>query len=154
MTRPPRAPDTSIVTRELLLRIVIVGALMLLGSFGLFTAAMDAGATDEVARTLAVNAFVAMEIGYLFNCRSLHQSIWRIGWFSNVWVWVGIGSTVALQIAFTYLPFMNAIFGSAPLPLTAWWPVIALGALISLVIGAVKWWENQREAARNAVTTC
>lgn len=154
MTRPPRAPDTSIVTRELLLRIVIVGALMLLGSFGLFTAAMDAGATDEVARTLAVNAFVAMEIGYLFNCRSLHQSIWRIGWFSNVWVWVGIGSTVALQIAFTYLPFMNAIFGSAPLPLTAWWPVIALGALISLVIGAVKWWENQREAARNSVTTC
>ena len=146
MTRPPRASDSAIVTRELLWRIVIVGALMLLGSFGLFTAALSAGATDEVARTLAVNAFVAMEIGYLFNCRSLRQSIWRIGWFSNVWVWVGIGSTVALQFAFTYVPFMNDIFGSAPLPITAWWPVIALGVLISLVIGAVKWWENRQRA--------
>ena len=146
MTRPPRASDSAIVSRELLWRIAIVGALMLLGSFGLFTAATRAGATDEVARTLAVNAFIAMEIGYLFNCRSLHGSVWSIGWFSNAWVWVGIGSTIALQMAFTYVPFMNEIFGSAPLPLTAWWPVIALGVLISLVIGAVKWWENRQRA--------
>ena len=152
MTRPPRDPKSSIVTGELLLRIVIVGGLMLLGSFGLFTAAIDAGATDEVARTLAVNAFVAMEIGYLFNCRSLHGSVWSIGWFSNVWVWVGIGSTIALQVAFTYVPFMNEIFGSAPLPLTAWWPVIALGVLISLVIGSVKWLENQRKAPPRAAS--
>ena len=152
MTRPPRAPDSSIVTRELLLRIVIVGALMLLGSFGLFIAAMDAGATDEVARTLAVNAFVAMEIGYLFNCRSLHQSVWRIGWFSNVWVWVGIASMVTLQFAFTYVPFMNEIFGSAPLPLVAWSPVIALGLLTFMVIGVVKWWENQIHLSTDART--
>jgi cation-transporting ATPase F len=143
MLRPPRPPDTQIVTRELVLRIVIVGALMLVGSFGLFTAALDAGATTAEARTLAVNAFVAMEIGYLFNCRSLHESIWRIGVFSNVWVWVGVGSTIALQIGFTYLPFMNEVFGSAPLPLTAWWPVVALGVTLSLVIGAVKWLENR-----------
>jgi Ca2+-transporting ATPase len=130
------------------LRIVIVGAMMLLGSFGLFTAALDAGATDAEARTLAVNAFVAMEIGYLFNCRSLHQSVWKIGWFTNKWIWVGIGSTIALQIAFTYVPFMNGVFGSAPLPLIAWWPVIALGVLISLVIGAVKWLEKLRDNSR------
>ena len=148
MTRPPRPPNNQIVTSELVLRIVIVGAMMLLGSFGLFTAALDAGATDAEARTLAVNAFVAMEIGYLFNCRSLHQSVWKIGWFTNKWIWVGIGSTIALQIAFTYVPFMNGVFGSAPLPLIAWWPVIALGVLISLVIGAVKWLEKLRDNSR------
>ena len=153
MTRPPRPPNTQIVTSELVLRIVIVGAMMLLGSFGLFTAALDAGATDAEARTLAVNAFVAMEIGYLFNCRSLHQSVWKIGWFTNKWIWVGIGSTIALQIAFTYLPFMNDVFGSAPLPLSAWWPVIALGVLISLLIGAVKWLENQRDNNRGELAT-
>lgn len=152
MTRPPRPTGSQIVTGELVLRIVIVGAMMLLGSFGLFSAALDAGATDAEARTLAVNAFVAMEIGYLFNCRSLHQSVWAIGWFTNRWIWVGIGSTIALQIAFTYLPFMNEVFGSAPLPLTAWWPVIALGVLISLVIGSVKWLENQRDNHRVVAT--
>ena len=149
MTRPPRPPNTQIVTSELVLRIVIVGAMMLLGSFGLFTAALEAGASDPEARTLAVNAFVAMEIGYLFNCRSLHQSVWKIGWFTNKWIWIGIGSTIALQIVFTYLPFMNDVFGSAPLPLSAWWPVIALGVLISLLIGAVKWLENLRDNNRD-----
>lgn len=151
MTRPPRSPGNHIVTGELVLRIVIVGAIMLLGSFGLFSAALDAGASDAEARTLAVNAFVAMEIGYLINCRSLHQSVWRIGWFTNRWIWVGIGTTVALQIAFTYVPFMNEIFGSAPLPLAAWWPVVTLGVLISLVIGAVKWLENLRDDKREDV---
>lgn len=150
MTRPPRPPDNQIVTGELVLRIVVVGAMMLIGSFGLFTAAIDAGQSPEIARTLAVNAFVAMEIGYLFNCRSLHQSVWKIGWFTNRWVWVGIGLTVALQIAFTYLPFMNEVFGSAPLPLMAWWPVVTLGLTISLAIGAVKWLENRRNTARSS----
>jgi len=144
MNRQPRPPDNQIVTAALLLRIVIVGAMMLAGSFALFTAAIDAGASEAVARTVAVNAFVAMEIGYLFNCRSLHQSVWSIGWFSNTWIWVGVLTTIALQLGFTYLPFMNQIFGSAPLPLSAWWPIIVLGLLISWVIGGVKWLENQR----------
>ena len=144
MQRPPRPPDSQIITGQLVLRIVVVGALMLVGSFGLFTAALDSGASAAEARTLAVNAFIAMEIGYLFNCRSLHGSVWSVGWFSNRWIWVGIGSMLILQAGFTYLPAMNSIFGSAPLAITAWWPVIALGLVTNLVIGAVKWVENQR----------
>ena len=144
MTRPPRAPNQSIVTGNLLLRISVVGAIMLLGSFGLFTAAVDAGATLPEARTLAVNAFVAMEIGYLFNCRSLHRSVLSVGLFSNKWIWVGIGVTVVLQALFTYAPFMNAIFDTAPLPPSDWWPVIALGVAIYAVIGAIKWVDNRR----------
>ena len=144
MRRPPRPPDSQIITGQLVLRIVVVGALMLVGSFGLFTAALDSGASAAEARTLAVNAFIAMEIGYLFNCRSLHGSVWSVGWFSNRWIWVGIGSMLILQAGFTYLPAMNSVFGSAPLAITAWWPVIALGLVTNLVIGAVKWVENQR----------
>jgi hypothetical protein len=53
-----------------------------------------------------------------------------------------------LQVTFTYLPAMNSIFGSAPLAISAWWPVIALGLVTNLVIGAVKWIENQREPSR------
>lgn len=144
MRRRPRPPDSQIITGQLVLRIVVVGALMLVGSFGLFTAALDSGANAAEARTLAVNAFIAMEIGYLFNCRSLHGSVWSVGWFSNRWIWVGIGSMLILQAGFTYLPAMNSIFGSAPLAITAWWPVIALGLVTNVVIGAVKWVENQR----------
>jgi len=146
MNRQPRAPDNQIVTGPLIVRIIAVGAAMLIGSFGLFTAALDAGASTAEARTLAVNAFVAMEIGYLFNCRSLHGSVWKVGRFTNPWIWAGIGTTVALQMAFTYLPIMNSIFQSAPLAASAWWPIIALGFVINLVIGTIKWVENRRTA--------
>lgn len=146
MTRPPRRPDQSIVTGNLLLRIAVVGALMLLGSFGLFTAAVDSGANVAEARTLAVNAFVAMEIGYLFNCRSLHRSVLSVGLFSNRWLWFGVVTTIGLQAVFTYAPFMNTVFDTAPLPISAWWPVIALGIAIYTVIGAIKWVDNRRPA--------
>jgi cation-transporting ATPase F len=147
MTRPPRPPNQAIVTGNLVLRICVVGAIMLLGSFGLFTAAVDAGASLPQARTLAVNAFVAMEIGYLFNCRSLHRSVLSVGLFSNRWIWVGVGVTVGLQALFTYAPFMNAIFDTAPLQPADWWPVLALGVTIYVVIGAIKWVDNRRPAS-------
>jgi len=144
MTRPPRPPDQAIVTGNLVLRIAVVGAMMLLGSFGLFTAAVDAGASLAEARTLAVNAFVAMEIGYLFNCRSLHRSVLSVGLFSNKWVWWGVLTTIALQGLFTYAPFMNQIFDTAPLAPSDWWPVIALGIAIYGLIGSLKWVDNRR----------
>ena len=148
MTRPPRPPDQAIVTGNLVLRIVVVGTVMLLGSFGLFTAAVDAGASLPEARTLAVNAFVAMEIGYLFNCRSLHRSVLSVGLFSNKWVWWGVITTIALQGLFTYAPFMNQIFDTAPLAASDWWPVLALGVVIYVIIGALKWVDNRRPVNR------
>lgn len=144
MTRPPRAPNQSIVTGNLVLRIVVVGAIMLLGSFGLFTAAIESGSSLPEARTIAVNAFVAMEIGYLFNCRSLHRSVVSVGFFSNKWLWVGVLTTIILQGAFTYAPFMNSIFDTAPLALSDWWPVLALGVAIYFIIGTIKWVDNKR----------
>lgn len=143
MTRPPRSPNEPIVGGTLIVRIVVVGAMMLLGSFGLFTAAIDAAASTAEARTIAVNAFVAMEIGYLFNCRSLRQSVLSVGLFSNPWIWVGVGATIALQLAFTYLPFMNSVFDTAPLTWSAWWPVIALGIAAYTLIGTLKWLDNR-----------
>jgi len=148
MTRPPRPPDQSIVTGNLVLRIIIVGALMLLGSFGMFAVARESGATLAEARTLAVNAFVAMEIGYLFNCRSLHRSVLSVGLFSNKWVWIGVSTTIALQALFTYAPFMHTIFDTAPLAPSDWWPVLALGIAVYTIIGTVKWIDNRRPSNR------
>jgi cation-transporting P-type ATPase F len=48
---------------------------------------------------VAVNVFVMVELFYLFNCRSLTKSMFQLGVFSNPWIWVGVGSMVALQLA-------------------------------------------------------
>ncbi len=71
MRRPPRSPQAPLLSRVLIGRIIIVGILLLAGSFGLFEWARQSGHTLEEARTIAANVFVFGEMFYLFNCRSL-----------------------------------------------------------------------------------
>jgi magnesium-transporting ATPase (P-type) len=144
MRRPPRAPGTPILDRVLAWRIVLVGMLMLVGSFGLFLRWRGLGASLEEARTLAVNVFVAAEMAYLFNCRSLRGPFWRSGWFSNPWFWAGLGAMAALQGLFTYLPAMNAVFASAPLHWRQWIEVAGFAGLVGLAVGAEKHWRASR----------
>ncbi len=139
MTRPPRDPATPILTRELIGRIIIVGALLLAGSFGLFEWETARGATEAEARTVAVNVFVMTEIFYLFNCRSLTRSMFRLGLFSNRWVLGGVAIMLVLQMLFTYLPGMHFLFNSAPIGPGSWARILVASVVVSLVIGAEKW---------------
>ena len=127
MERPPRRPTTPILTGDLIERIIFVGALLLAGVFGLFQWASRAGYDPAVARTLAVNVFVVVELFYLFNCRSLTRSYFTLPQFSNRWVLGGVAIMIALQLAYTYAPFMNTWFESAPLEAWMWLPILAIG---------------------------
>lgn len=118
-------------------RIVLVGVLLLVASFGLFLRWRGLGASLE-ARTVAVNVFVAGEIAYLFNCRNLRGPFWCCGWWSNPWFWGGIGAMVALQALFTYLPAMNRVFASAPIGPMAWLEIGAAALATALVVGMEK----------------
>ncbi len=139
MTRPPRSPKAPILTGELIWRIFSVGALMLVGAFGLFQWELMRGAGVAEARTVAVNVFVMVEIFYLFNCRSLTKSVLKLGLFSNPWVWGGVGAMLALQALYTYLPAMNRMFHSAPISLEAWGRILAVATIAFLVVGLEKW---------------
>ena len=138
MTRPPRAPTQPLLTRTLVWRIVFVGALVLVGAFGLFELALDAGYSLDEARTVAVNAFVAMLIGYLFNCRSLESSVLSVGLFTNRLLLLGVVIMIALQLVVTYVPFMQVAFSTAALPAEAWLPVIGLGIAVFSLVGLEK----------------
>ena len=138
MQRPPRPPSAPVLDGALLRRIVLVGVLMLAGAFGLFQFALAEGREIAEARTIAVNVFVMIETFYLFNCRSLDRPIWQLGWFSNLWVWAGAGTTLALQAAFTYVPVFNRLFGTTPIGPLDWLPIVACGALAAAIVAAEK----------------
>ncbi len=140
MNRPPRRPDAALLDRRLGLRILLVGSLMVVGSFGLFEWKLASGGSLDEARSVAVNLFVMAEIGYLFNCRSMTRSSWSLGFFSNPWLLAGVAAMVLLQGLFTYLPGMQAVFQSAPLNLTDWLLLTLAAAGISLVASLEKRW--------------
>ncbi len=140
MARPPRRPNTPVLTRELGVRIGIVGLMLLLGAFGLFELTLRQGGSIETARTVAVNMFIFGQTFYLFNCRSLRYSMFKLGVFSNRWLVAGVVLMVLLQLLFTYSPILNKLFGSAPIGITEWLWVLGGGVLIYTVVGIEKWW--------------
>lgn len=139
MKRPPRDPKEPILTCILIWRIIFVGFLLLLGTFGLFAYEQSNGAGVKEARTVAVNMLVMGELFYLFNCRSLTKSVFEVGFFSNFWVFGGAGLMFVLQLLFTYMPFMNKAFHSSPISPDAWGRIVSAGVLVMLVVGMEKW---------------
>ncbi|MCY7395705.1 MAG: HAD-IC family P-type ATPase [Nocardioides sp.] len=138
MQRPPREPERPLLTPELVWRTVLVAGLLVVSSWWIFTSQLAGGADLDVARTAAVNVFVAVEIVYLFSCRSLTRPAWRLGLLSNPWVIGGVLVQVLAQAAFTYLPLMNDVFATAPLPATTWLSILAVAAAVSLVVSLDK----------------
>ncbi|MDI6742501.1 MAG: cation-transporting P-type ATPase [Smithella sp.] len=139
MSYPPREPDSPILSGVLLGRIVLVSGLMLAAVFSIFMWQKANGYAIEEARTVAVNLFVMIELTYLFNCRSLTKSAFKIGFFANPYVILGSLAMIALQLLYTYAPFMNTIFQSAPIGIEDWLLIIAVSIVTYSVVGLEKW---------------
>ncbi|HLF67576.1 MAG TPA: HAD-IC family P-type ATPase, partial [Gammaproteobacteria bacterium] len=140
MQRPPRDPDQPILTFELMMRTGLVVVLMLAGAYWLFWHAQHAqGARLAEARTMVVNLIVIVELFYLFNCRSLTQSLFTIGPLTNLWVIGGSVVMVCAQLLFTYLPIMNRLFHSAPINFEAWLKIAGIAVGIFLIVELEKW---------------
>lgn len=139
MRRPPRPADAPLVSGFMLWRIVLVSVLFAAATLGLFQATVAAGGSAEEARTLVVNALVAMEIGYLFSVRFLasRSLTWR-GALGTPAVLAAIALLSLFQLAMTYLPVMNRLFGTAPLGAAQLLLAAAAGAGLMLVLEAEK----------------
>lgn len=138
MQRKPRDPAHPILDRELFRRIVLVGSLLLVSAFGLYKFELAQGHTQEAARTVAVNVFVLVQTFYLFNSRSFTRSPFELGIMSNPWTLLGAACMIVLQVAFTYVPVMNGLFGSAPIGLGAWLRILGVSVLAYGVVEADK----------------
>ncbi len=145
MTRSPRKPNVSLLSGELVFRVLLVGFMLLVGSFGLFEWALHNGASEDKARTIAVNVFAVGQAFYLLNCRSLRFSIFRLGIFTNMWIWIGIAAMATAQLLFTYLPIMNTMFHTAPIGLMDWVHIVIVGIIIYTVIDVEKAYRRKKE---------
>lgn len=102
MQRLLRPPNEPLLSPFLVFRTFLVGALMTAGAVGLFprgyTADLLAGVPADLARvesqTVVVTTIILFQMLYLLNCRSLTQTFWRIGLFSNWWVYIGMLATL------------------------------------------------------------
>jgi magnesium-transporting ATPase (P-type) len=140
MRRPPRPPRAPLLDRALLWRILEVSLLVLTGVFGVFLwAQAAAGATLAEARTAAVNALVLFQAVYLLNVRRASGPVLAdLGTAAARPAWIAIGTTILLQVVFTYAPPMQALFGTVPIGLTLWAGVAMATLALFLTVEASK----------------
>ncbi len=139
MVRKPHSPQAPILSGILIWRIVLVSVIILAGAFGLFEYEIMRGASLAEARTVAVNVIIFVGIFYLFNARSLTRSPFQLGFFTNPWAVGGAILMVLVQLLYTYAPFMNTLFESAPIPLPLWLNILAVGLAAYIIIEVEKW---------------
>ena len=158
MNRPPRDPKEPVLSRFVVFRTLLAATLMSAGAVGLFlwrhdvemaaravTGLTEAQIVSE-AQTMAVTTVILFQVFYMLSCRSLKDSVFRIGFFSNKTAFVGIGAVLALQALYIYAPPMQALFSTFPLaPQSLLYSALA-GAMILPVITLEKWIRNRLRA--------
>ncbi len=138
MEQSPRDPDEPILGKYFLWRIFFVS--ILIGGFTLLLyRIMRTGDVDiDIARTIAVNTIVAGEAFYLFNCRKFHETIFTRHFFNNIYVFIAVAALIILQVIFTYIPFMNTLFGTSPLDISDWIYVLFAGFMVLIIVEVEK----------------
>ncbi len=133
MDRPPRPPETPLLERPVVWRILIVGAVIAAIAFFIYELERsDPANCLAVAQTAAVNAVVFAQIFLLFNLRSRRYTAFRMGFFSNHWLLLGVSLMVLAQLLFTYTPLMHHVFQTAAIGGKEW--MIILGASLALYL--------------------
>lgn len=140
MARPPRRREAPLVSPFMLWRIVLVSLLFSAGAFGVFAWAQARGHDVATARTMVVNMFCVLEIFYLFSVRYLHGTSFSLrGLRGTPAVLWAIAAVVVAQLAFTYLPWMHALFDSRPVPLLEGMVIVATGVALLVLLEGEKW---------------
>jgi magnesium-transporting ATPase (P-type) len=153
MRRPPRAVDRPIVTAFGLWRILFIGVALLAYTLLAYVWMKSEGASDALARTVAVNAITVGQVFYLLNSRYLLDSSLSLkAHTGNRYLPLGVVAVAILQLLFTYTAPLQAMFGNEAVPPRVWPWLLAGGLVFFLVVELEKLVIRSSDSLRRAIT--
>jgi magnesium-transporting ATPase (P-type) len=153
MRRPPRATDRQIVTVFGIWRIIFIGLTLLAYTLLAFFWIKSQGASDSLARTVAVNAIAIGQVFYLLNSRYLLDSSLSLkAHAGNRYLPFSILAVVVLQLLFTYAKPFQTIFGNEAIPLWVWPWLFAGGVVFFFVVETEKFIIRGSGSLRRTIT--
>jgi cation-transporting ATPase F len=118
--RAPRDPKEGILSRVLLERMLIVGAIMAAGCLGVFAWERSEGATLAYAQVAALTTLIMFQIFHIGNCRSDELSVLKKSPLSNPILFYGTATALAVHIGAMYFPGTQFLIHLQPLSLDTW----------------------------------
>jgi Ca2+-transporting ATPase len=118
MQEPPRVPGSQILSGERLLRLVLYGTTMTVGTLAMFAYGLAHG--HAYAVTLAFTTFVLYQLFNVFNARAEHGSAFNRDFLRNGKLWLALLGVLLLQAVVVYWPPAQGIFSTAALAAMDW----------------------------------
>jgi Ca2+-transporting ATPase len=139
MQLPPRLKNEAVVTRQMGILIIAQGifiAFCSLLAFWLVLHVENEGI--ERARTACFIVLACSQLFHSYNCRSMHDSIFTLGFFTNTkLIWATLISFV-LQVSVVYIPALQVIFKTQSLTGFDWILVLVISSFPLLAMELVK----------------
>jgi calcium-translocating P-type ATPase len=135
MNRPPRSRTAPILSGELVWHVILVAALFIAAILAMFNYAQDQGYSLALSQTIAMNTLVVLKTFHLFFIRNIHGTslTWQAVKGTPV-VWTVVGAVTAAQFAVTYLPPLQVVLGTEPVPLADGVLIVVIGAVFFALI--------------------
>ncbi len=132
LSRKPRDPKESILTKELMLAILLQGALIAVCTMTAFHIGLDAGG-DMLASTMAFATLTLARLFHGFNCRN-EQSIFKVGFSSNPYSIAAFFGGVVFLALVLFVPFLQGAFSVAPMTMGQIGTIILLAFIPTVII--------------------
>lgn len=144
MRRPPVPRDDRLLDRTLLLRVALLTPVTAAVTFGWFAWRLAEGVPEAVVRTETFTVLAMCQWFNVLNCQSATASVLGPRLWRNRWLAGGLALSFALQVAVLYVPALNALFHTVPLPPASLLPLV-------VVASGVLWAEEARKLVVRAL---
>ncbi|NVN90078.1 MAG: cation-translocating P-type ATPase [Desulfuromonadales bacterium] len=142
MQRPPRHPTESIFAHGLAVHILWVGLLM--GGVSLCTQTWFIKAGHAHWQTMVFTVLCLSQMGHVLAIRSERESLFSQGLFSNKPLAGAFLLTFGLQMATLYVPQLNPVFKTTPLPMGELAVTLALSTVVFFAVEMEKFVKRLR----------
>jgi Ca2+-transporting ATPase len=129
MDQPPRKPTAKIINREIVMNTIYVGIFMMIGTLCIFTNEWNYGNLIR-AQTLGFTTMAMFQVFSSLNCRSRTKSVFRLGFFTNKYLFGAIIASVSLQVLATILPFFQVALGTTVLSIWDWLTIVLVSSSV------------------------
>jgi len=142
MHRPPRASKETFLQPRGIIMILLLGGYIGGATLWIFHHYLASGLPEiqavALAQTAAFTAIIILEKMNVFNYRSLHAPIYTLGFFSNGWLIAAWTTTISLQVAVVYVPFLQDALHTVAMGWEDWLLIFEVSIPIFIVTESYK----------------
>lgn len=145
LQRPPRPPRESLFAHGVWRHVLLIG--LLIGALSLGAQAWSYHSGSTHWQTIVFTVLTLSQLWHALASRSMHESLFRLGLWSNPGMLAAVTLTAGLQLCVIYVPYLQTLFKTQALSGTELASCVALSSVVLFACEFEKWCHRRKQAA-------